>query len=575
MQSLYSISHIIKHHMQKSIGLLIILSLSFSLQLFSQTSEIDSLEQQIANSDGERKLELMFDLHKHYQFSSELMVLSEQVKEEAIRQNNMRYLAASYSLKARYFTVNNNIDSVVFYAEISNQIYEKYKIKNPNQTYYYIGKVYINNGYYELGIHNIKKYLEATNSIDSYATLAEAYLMTRKYDLAKETILKAIDNLSSFQGQILPNAELTFYDILTIANIYLKEYEEALNTCCVMEELVRELQGTLHESISVYYKYHIYNNYANIYVRKGDVENTKKYLDKAMQMPDSDFKNYNKHETITILGEYYLLIKDYNKALSNLESALKYFKEESPDKALVTELTELKIRALEGLQKYNEALHLQKELSQHKDSIYNINMPLQILALSKDYEARLFNLEREKNEAQLTKSKLIIIALIITCLLLFLILYIVHRNSKAQKEKNLVLLRRYTEIDGLSNSQIQKDDPQKQNTLYLEIEKYMKDGEAYKKVDLTREDVAKELKTNWRYVIEAIREETGLAFLDYVNRYRLNYVRKRLLSDNTIPVNIIIFDSGFSSTSTFYRLFKAEFGMTPNEFREAQNDLKN
>lgn len=529
----------------------------------------------IENSEGEHKLELMFKLPSYYQFSSELITVSEQIKEEAIRQNNMRYVAASYGLKARYYTINNNIDSVIFYAELANQMYEKYKIKNPNETYYYIGKVYINNGYYELGIFNMKKYLEVTNNIQPYIALAEAYMMTRKYDLAKETILKVINNLSSFQEQISPSTELMLYDILTIANVYLKEYEEALDTCSTMEELLKQLQNTLHESIAIYYKYHIYNNYANIYLRKGDIKNTEKYLDKAMQMPESDLTRYNKHETITIFGEYYLLLKDYNKALDNLEIALKYFKEERPDKALAAELTELKIKALEGLGRCNEALLLQTKLLEHKDSIYNINMPVQILALSKDYEARLFNLEREKNEAQLTKSKLIIIALIITCLLLFLILYIVQKNSKAQKEKNRMLLKRYTEIDGLSNKQVGKDEPRIQNSLYLEIEEYMQNGEGFKKADLTREDVAKELKTNWRYVTEAIKEETGLAFLDYVNKYRLNYVRKRLLSDNTTPVNIIIFDSGFSSTSTFYRLFKGEFGMTPNEFREAQKKLEN
>lgn len=64
-----------------------------------------------------------------------------------------------------------------------------------------------------------------------------------------------------------------------------------------------------------------------------------------------------------------------------------------------------------------------------------------------------------------------------------------------------------------------------------------------------------------------------MTFSDYVNQYRLNYARRELISNPEIAVSNIILDSGISSVSAFYRLFKNEFGMTPNELRQIKANI--
>lgn len=103
----------------------------------------------------------------------------------------------------------------------------------------------------------------------------------------------------------------------------------------------------------------------------------------------------------------------------------------------------------------------------------------------------------------------------------------------------------------------------------------MQEEQLYRQPNLKREDLARALNSNSRYIIDAIKTGTGKTFLDYINQHRLDYVHRMLMTDESTPVSNIIIDSGFSSTSAFYRLFKEEFGMSPNELRQAKAEFEN
>lgn len=546
--------------------------------LSSQTSYLDSLEQAIAKTNGEHKLELILDLVNYYSIGEKVMDVSDFMEEEARKQGNMRYVAASKAIKAKYFSICNITDSTIYYAEQANRIYEKYQIRNPNQTYYYIGKVYVHNGLYELGIYNLKKYLEAQKNYLSYKTLAEAYFAAKKYNLAKQTLLQSIE-LFELDAKANPTVnQMVLYDLLAMTNVYSDLYDEALDACATMESLLEQNQNELHDDAVTRYRFHIYNIYASIYIRSGDFSNAEKYLNKAKGIPSDALFEDIKNEMNSTLGEYYLAIGDYGKALKNFEIAAEYFSKQTIYQSLALEVTDLKIKALKGLGKYDDALDLQLKVSHYKDSIYQANAPLQILQMSKEYEKEQFLLREAKGKAESEKKSVLILGLFLVVILLLVILYIVYANNRAQKKKNQILFKRYAEIDKytglLENTSSVREDKENSlghnDILFEKIEFYIKNEEAYKKSNLSREDVARELNTNWLYVVESIKKNTGLTFLDYVNYIRLDYARKKLVSDPLIAVNSIIFEAGFSSTSAFYRLFKAEFGMSPNELRQLQ-----
>lgn len=104
--------------------------------------------------------------------------------------------------------------------------------------------------------------------------------------------------------------------------------------------------------------------------------------------------------------------------------------------------------------------------------------------------------------------------------------------------------------------------------MFAKFDKYMKEEEIFKNLDLDREEIALALGTNRQYLADAVKAETGKTFMDYINDYRLDYARYQLTIDDTTPVTSIIHDSGFSSSTTFYRLLKNKFVMIPNEQRK-------
>ena len=63
------------------------------------------------------------------------------------------------------------------------------------------------------------------------------------------------------------------------------------------------------------------------------------------------------------------------------------------------------------------------------------------------------------------------------------------------------------------------------------------------------------------------KENTGMTCHNYLVARRIIYA-KTLLVDDTIPITEIAMRSGFNSIATFNRLFKAQIGYTPTEYRQ-------
>ena len=111
--------------------------------------------------------------------------------------------------------------------------------------------------------------------------------------------------------------------------------------------------------------------------------------------------------------------------------------------------------------------------------------------------------------------------------------------------------------------------------LYSRIERSMKDPAVYSDPKLSRKSLAARLDTNETYVREAIMDHTGLTFSAYIAGVRLAYARKLLLCpDRIYPIHEIVGDCGFGGTSTFYRLFRNDCGMTPEEYRNSTGDYE-
>jgi len=104
--------------------------------------------------------------------------------------------------------------------------------------------------------------------------------------------------------------------------------------------------------------------------------------------------------------------------------------------------------------------------------------------------------------------------------------------------------------------------------LYSRIEDLMKDPAIFSELKLSRKTIADRLYSNEKYIREAILDQTGLMFSAYLTACRLAYARELLLCPNPLyPVQEIVRKCGFGGSSTFYRVFKNDCGMTPEEYR--------
>jgi len=68
------------------------------------------------------------------------------------------------------------------------------------------------------------------------------------------------------------------------------------------------------------------------------------------------------------------------------------------------------------------------------------------------------------------------------------------------------------------------------------------------------------------YLSRVVPELIGMPLRDFLRREQLVYAR-HLLRTTPLTIDQIALASAFGTPWTFYRCFKAAFGMTPNEFR--------
>ncbi|MGB5943047.1 MAG: helix-turn-helix transcriptional regulator [Leeuwenhoekiella sp.] len=93
----------------------------------------------------------------------------------------------------------------------------------------------------------------------------------------------------------------------------------------------------------------------------------------------------------------------------------------------------------------------------------------------------------------------------------------------------------------------------------------------YLKRNLTLSNLAKKLQTNSSYLSQLINKEKNQNFSQYVKGLRIDYAINRLKTDRKwrkYTVESIAIETGFKSSSSFYKAFKKKTGITPSYFIE-------
>lgn len=115
-------------------------------------------------------------------------------------------------------------------------------------------------------------------------------------------------------------------------------------------------------------------------------------------------------------------------------------------------------------------------------------------------------------------------------------------------------------------------DSQMSSQLITEIRSKVEEQQLFLEPQLTLDQLAAILNLPPHYISQAINEQTGKNFFDFINAYRVKAAKQWLIDSRcTLTIVQIAMESGFNSKSAFYTSFKKHTGLTPTQFRSTNH----
>jgi AraC-like DNA-binding protein len=104
--------------------------------------------------------------------------------------------------------------------------------------------------------------------------------------------------------------------------------------------------------------------------------------------------------------------------------------------------------------------------------------------------------------------------------------------------------------------------------LFNEIESLVKSEKLYLEIDLKLNNLAEKLDKSVHHISQAINQKAEMSFPDYINQFRIEEAKLKLLEPKPDTIYTISLDVGFNSKAAFYNAFKKFTGMTPTQFKK-------
>ena len=104
-----------------------------------------------------------------------------------------------------------------------------------------------------------------------------------------------------------------------------------------------------------------------------------------------------------------------------------------------------------------------------------------------------------------------------------------------------------------------------------QVEQFMNEKQPYKVSGLKLSALADQLHTTPHELSHFLNEEIGMSFFEFINSYRINEAREKLLEFPDQTILMTAYEVGFNSKTTFNRAFKKQTQMTPREYRLKKN----
>ena len=310
----------------------------------------------------------------------------------------------------------------------------------------------------------------------------------------------------------------------------------------------------------------------DIYVELNDLAKAADSYLKALDYFEKNELHYYIAATLLQLGQLHIKAKRYDEAVAVLQRC----------EAIAAENQYLRIQRDACMylgETYNQLLHPNSisyfyinKYTVLNDSIFKETTQQQINDFQVKYETAEKELEIARQQAEIERHRRRITLLIIIAASLTAFAAVLLVAYRKIRRKNIAITRRIVENRRVENLKAATPENRKktpENALFLKIEQYLHTDKRYLDENTGRTTLAEKFGTNAIYIAKAIKDCTGMTFIEYINSLRLAHACD-LLSDPGVSTNIenIAFDSGFNNRFSFYRCFVEKYDISPKEFRK-------
>ncbi|MPT31382.1 MAG: helix-turn-helix domain-containing protein [Chryseobacterium sp.] len=96
----------------------------------------------------------------------------------------------------------------------------------------------------------------------------------------------------------------------------------------------------------------------------------------------------------------------------------------------------------------------------------------------------------------------------------------------------------------------------------------LRNKKIYTKEDLNMDDVSNMIHISKNHLSQCISEGLQTTFYDLINKYRIEAFIEQINQKPELQISELYFQCGFRSKATFYKYFKQETGINPNDYRK-------
>ncbi|WP_295939033.1 helix-turn-helix domain-containing protein [uncultured Alistipes sp.] len=553
--------------------------------------KIDSLEQVVPTIGGAEKLKALEELVNTASFHADAPTTQQYIdrlREEAVKQGDKFFIsAANFHQAVDIYYYQFSTDSIYIFgapaAEYAweNKFYDHYfSIQLNTAARYGYGKQHekalaMYNDLYERAVAlGEQKHLGGVLFM-----MGTMYKQTGEFTRMLETLLEGLEVMrATGDKKRIP----TFYVELAFAYNAVKEYDKAVEYA----DSVRIFYDrTGYDDASNMRLFEAGVSAANAFLNKKDTNNALRRIRSAEKLLNPGWPENNAQRINILYVNYYRLTEEYNKALEYSSKLIDYYERNKLEKALV-ETYGSRGHLLYQAGRFRESADAFREFEKRHSALSDKQHAQKLSELRTLYEVDKLEMQAEQDRLQIRLSRNYIAGLSLILALMIAIVVIVILNTRRLRQKNRSLFDRVADYDRQAKelrrlkSLLHESSPGKaadsesnDNDLYARMLAQLEDPTVYADPRLTRKSLAALLSTNETYLRETISRHTGLTFTEYITGLRLTRARHMLLDNGSKYSPQEIADAcGFGSISTFYRLFRSYYGMSPESFRSSAGE---